>query len=190
MRLRPAYIAAAIALVLGAAGLGIGAFAADTPAAVAAAGSASTGPPDGVSAGDITVSGAYVRQPASPEVIAAYLSITNNGTEPDTLVAISTGAAKSATLHDVPGVVPGVAPSGSPAPTGTEHRPTGPLTIAPGTTVSLSPGRGHIMLENPTGTLKVGDRVSLNLTFQRSGQILVEAPVIAIGAPAPTGGTR
>jgi periplasmic copper chaperone A len=189
VRLRPAYIAAAIALVLGAAGLGIGAFAADTPAAVAAAGGSDSGPPDGVSAGDITVSGAYVRQPASPDVIAAYLSITNSGTEPDTLVAISTGAAKSATLHDVPGV-PGVTPNGSPAPTGTEHRPTGPLTIAPGATITLSPGLGHIMLENPTGTLKVGDRVSLNLTFQRSGQILVEAPVIAIGAPAPTGGTR
>jgi periplasmic copper chaperone A len=186
VRLRPAYIAAAITLVLGAAGLGIGAFATDTPAAVAAAGGGDSGPPDGVSAGDITVSGAYVRQPASPDVIAAYLSITNSGTQPDTLVAISTGVAKSATLHDVPGVTP----TASPAPAGTDHRPTGPLTIPPGITISLSPGRGHIMLEDPTGTLKVGDRVSLNLTFQRSGQILVEAPVIAIGAPAPTGGAR
>jgi periplasmic copper chaperone A len=182
VRMRPAYVAGAIALVLGAAGLGVGAFAADTPTASAGG----DGPADGVSAGDITVSGAYVRQPASPDVVAAYLSITNNGKEADTLVAIATGVAKSAALHDVPGVTP----SGATGQSGGEHQPTGPLTIDPGATITLSPGRGHIMLEGPTGTLKVGDRVSLVLTFQRSGQLLVEAPVIAIGAPAPTGGTR
>lgn len=176
---RPAYVAAAVALLLGVAGLVWGAFSSDTPAAVA---SADPGPVDGVRIGDITVSGAYVRQPASPGVVAAYLTITNGGKEPDTLVAVASGAAASTTLHDVPGAV-----SGS---TSGEHQPTGPLTIAPGQTIALSPGRGHIMLEKLTGPLKVGDQVSLVLTFQRSGQLLVEAPVIAISAPAPTGGTR
>jgi copper(I)-binding protein len=182
MRVRPAYVAAAIAMLLGGAGLVEGAFGSDTPAAVASA--SDSGPPDGVTNGSITVSGAYVRQPASPDVVAAYLSITNSGREPDTLEAIATGAAKSAALHDVPGLTPVATTANG------EHQPTGPLTIAPGSTVTLSPGQGHIMLENPTGTLKVGDRVSLVLTFGRAGQVLVEAPVIAIGAPAPTGGTR
>jgi copper(I)-binding protein len=182
MMVRPAYVAGAIALLLGAAGLVEGAFVADTPAA--AAGAADNTPADGVTVGDITVSGAYVRQPASPDVVAAYLTITNNGKEPDTLQAIATGAAKSATLHDIPGLTPEATTANG------EHQPTGPLTIAPGASITLSPGQGHIMLENPTGTLKAGDQVSLVLTFERSGQLLVEAPVIAISAPAPTGGTR
>jgi periplasmic copper chaperone A len=180
MRVRPAYVAAAISLLLGVGGLAWGAFATDKPAAVGDGGGSAEGPPDGVTVGDITVSGAYVRQPASPDVVAAYVSITNSGTEPDTVVAVASGAAKSASLHDLPGVRPAGAG---------EHQPSGPLTIAAGATVTLSPGRGHIMLENPTTALKAGDQVSLVLTFQRSGQVLVEAPVIAIGAPAPTGGT-
>lgn len=179
---RPAYLASAIALLLGGAGLVEGAFVADTPPAVAGAQDGT--PVDGVVSGDITVSGAYIRQPASPDVVAAYLSITNSGRQPDTLQAIATGAAKSATLHDVPGLLPLATTANG------EHQPTGPLTIAPGSTVTLSPGQGHIMLEKPTGTLKVGDQVSLVLTFERAGQVLVEAPVIAIGAPAPTGGAR
>ena len=185
MRFRPAYLAAAVALVLGAAGLLRGATAAGTPAGlstgepVGAAGA----PTPGTTVGDITVGGAYVREPASPDVVAAYLSITNNGTQPDTLESVATGAAKKAELHDVPGARPGPATGQA----GTEHRATGPLTIPPGATVTLSPGRGHIMLENPTGRLKPGDRVSLVLTFSLAGQVLVEAPVVAIADPAPTG---
>jgi periplasmic copper chaperone A len=185
MRMRPAYLAAVLSLLLGAAGLVWGAFSADTPAGSDPA--LSAGPPDGVTAGDITVSGAYVRQPASPDVVAAYLTMTNNGSQPDTLVAIATGDAKTAALHDVPGLTP-AGSSGSSGTSG-EHTPTGPLTLAPGQTLTLAPGRGHIMLENPAKALKAGDQVFLTLIFQRSGQLLVTAPVIAISAPAPTGGT-
>jgi copper(I)-binding protein len=182
MRIRPAYLAAAVALVLGAAGLVRGAAASVTPAEPP--GSTATSRPPGTAVGDIVVSGAYVRQPASPDVVAAYLTITNTGSAPDTLESVSTGAAAKAELHDVPGALPGAPPGQA----GDTHRATGPLTIAPGASITLSPGKGHIMLENPTGTLKPGDRVSLVLTFTRAGQILVEAPVVAIGAPVPAGG--
>ena len=185
MRFRPAYLVAAVALVLGAAGLVRGAAASGSPGGAALQGTAP--PPQGITVGNIVISGPYVRQPASPDVAAAYLTITNIGDAPDTLESIATGAAKKAELHDVPGVRPS-APAGQ---AGGEHQPTGPLTIAAKASITLSPGNGHIMLENLTGTLKPGDRVSLVLTFTQAGQILVVAPVIAINAPAPgTGATR
>jgi periplasmic copper chaperone A len=179
MRFRPAYLAAAVALVLGIAGLVRGAGGSDLPAGAQALGEVAR--PPGVSVGDIVVSGAYVRQPASPDVVAAYLTITNTGSVPDTLESISTGAAENAAVHDVPGVRP-AGPAGQ---AGAPHQATGPLTIAPGASITLAPGKGHIMLEKPTGTLRPGDRVSLVLTFTVAGQVLVEAPVIAISAPAP-----
>jgi copper(I)-binding protein len=177
---RPVYPIAAVVLVLGAIGLVRGTVAPGAPAGTPAATA-----PSGIVVGDITVRGAYVREPASPDVVAAYLSITNSGSVPDTLLSIATGAAKKAELHDLPGV----RASGAAGQAGGEHQASGPLVIAPGATITLSPGKGHIMLENPTGTLKPGDRVSLVLTFDVAGQVLVEAPVIAISAPAPTGGT-
>jgi copper(I)-binding protein len=184
MRFRPAYLVAAVAVVLGAAGLVRGATATGTPAGTTGAPTAASTRPPGVTAGDITISGAYVREPASPEVAAAYLSITNSGSQPDVLESISTGAAKQAELHDVPGAGSGSATGQA----GREHQAVGPLTIPPGATITLSPGKGHVMLENLTGPLRSGDRVSLVLTFSTAGPILVEAPVVAIAAPAPTSG--
>jgi copper(I)-binding protein len=198
---RPAYLAAAVALVLGAAGLLAGVLPRAAP------GPAGGSRPAGVSAGDITVYGAYVRQPASAGMAAAYFAVTNSGSLPDTLLDISTGAAATAVLHDLPGGPPSPVPGGgqrvpehppgaarSPVPGGggqrvPEHPPAGPLTIAPGATVTLSPGHGHLMLADLTGPLRPGDRVSLLMDFQRAGRLLVEAPVVAIAAPAPTGGS-
>jgi copper(I)-binding protein len=184
MRFRPAYLVAAAAVVLGVAGLARGATTSGTPAAAAGAPTAVSTRPPGVTAGDITVSGAYVRQPASPQVAAAYLSITNSGSQPDVLESVSTGAAKQAELHDVPGADPGSATGQA----GGQHQATGPVTIPPGATITLSPGKGHVMLENLTGPLRSGDRVSLVLTFSTAGPVLVEAPVVAIAAPAPASG--
>ena len=177
MRVRPAYVAAAAVVLLGLAGLVRGAGA----PADASTGASAGGQP-GVSAGDIAVSGAYGLLPAGRGPVEVYLTIANRGSRPDTLESISTGAAKKAELHDVPGLrdVPGQA--------GRRHQPAGPLTIPPGGTVTLAPGGGHIMLESPD-RLKPGDRVSLVLTFSQAGQVLVEPALAAGTATATTGGT-
>ncbi len=173
-RVHPGFVAAAVAVLLGVGGLVVGARqAAGTapPARVEA-----SVPADGVTVGDITVSGAWVRQPASPTVAAAYLSIRNAGSQADSLQSVYSGAARETVLHGQPGVVqPGA------------HVASGPLAVPAGAVVTLSPARGHVMLEGLTGPLRPGDRVSLLLQFARAGQVLVEAPVIAIGAAAPTG---
>jgi uncharacterized repeat protein (TIGR01451 family) len=64
---------------------------------------------------------------------------------------------------------------------------TNGLTIPAKGSVTLSPGQGHVMVEKLYGTLKPGQTVNFVLTFRNAGQVVVTAPVIAIGAPAPTG---
>jgi periplasmic copper chaperone A len=175
-RVPAGFVAAAVAVALGVGGLVAGARAdGGGPAATGAVPGDPAAPP-GTSVGDLTVTGLYIRQPASPDVAAAYLSVRNAGDEADSLESAYSGAARATTLHGRPGVVePG------------SHRDSGPVPIPAGGTVTLAPGRGHIMLEGLTGTLRPGDEVSILLRFARAGQVLVEAPVIAIGAPAPTG---
>ncbi len=67
------------------------------------------------------------------------------------------------------------------------------MTVTPGglripahSSVTLSPGKGHVMIERIYGTLKPGQTVDIELDFARAGPVIVSATVIAIGAPAPT----
>ena len=169
-------VAAAVAVALGVGGLVAGAreqTGDSTPAASAPGDPAAVA---GTTVGNLTVTGVYIRQPASPAVAAAYLSIRNAGADEDSLRSAYSGAARETTLHGQPGVVePGA------------HADSGPVPIPANGSVTLAPGRGHIMLEGLTGPLRPGDEVSLLLRFAGAGQVLVEAPVIAIGAPAPGG---
>jgi periplasmic copper chaperone A len=160
-----ALVAAVAVVLLGIAGLVAGAR--QDPAPETA--------PAGPSVGPISVTNVFVRQPASPEVAAAYLTMRNSGGTEDALVAVYSGAAKTTTLH-------AGSASGS-------MSDSGPIAIPANGVVTLSPGNGHIMFEGLTGPLRPGDRISLLLTFRSAGQLLVEAPVIAIGAPAPGGST-
>jgi periplasmic copper chaperone A len=195
-RLHPGFVAAAVAVLLGLGGMWFGATA---PSGVDSGGAAAPSAPGVVlpggasgdasggtaTLGDIIVRGAYIQEPAaSAEVAAAYLSITNTGSQPDTLVSVYCGAARTTTLHDVPDPAATPVPSGSAQP---RHVPSGPVTIPAGGTVTLAPGGGHIMLEGLTGPLRAGDRVSMLLSFQRTDQLLVELPVLASTARPPSG---
>ena len=120
-RLHPGIVAAVLAVALGVAGLVAGATPSggSAPAVDTAAGAGTA--PDAVVRGDITVSGVYVREPASPDVAAAYLSIRNSGRTADSLESAYAGAAKRTTLHGQPGVVsPGA------------HADSGPVAVPAG----------------------------------------------------------
>jgi copper(I)-binding protein len=187
-RVHPGFIAAFIVVLAGLAGLVYGAGSAPAPAGdVAVAGaapvtSAAAGSGSGGAAaiGDIAVRGAYIRQPAATDVAAVYMSITNTGSQPDTLLSVYSGAARLSGLYNVP--APGSTPTVQ-----SGHQPSGPYLLAAGATVRLVPAGGHILLSQLTGPLRAGDQVSMVLTFQRTGQVLVEVPVIAISAPTPDG---
>ena len=153
-------VAAAVIAVAGLAGLIRGA----VPQAAGGAGRTSGEP--------IVVSGAYVREPASPDVAAAYFTVYNTTGSDDTLTSVITGAGRDAALHAESNGAMSVTPGG--------------LRIPAHSSVTLSPGKGHVMIERLLGSLEPGQIVDLELRFAAAGPIVVQAPVIAINAPAPT----
>jgi copper(I)-binding protein len=173
----PGFVAAAVAVLLGVGGLVAGGRdqAAESGPAT---GAAATPGLTGTTVGDLTIGDAYIRQPASPDVAAAYLTVRNAGGTGDQLSSAYCGAATTTSVHaDSAAMVAG------------EDAKDTPLQIPANATVSLSPAKGHIMLDKLTGTLRAGDTVSLLLHFDKAGQVLVDVPVISITAAAPGGAT-
>ncbi|WP_408668107.1 copper chaperone PCu(A)C [Jatrophihabitans sp.] len=152
-------IAAILLTVTGLAGLARG----TEPTATAADAAASQG-----SQGPIVVSGAYVREPANGINAAAYFTLSNTTDAAESLTAVTSGAGALTTLHT------------------DSMRQSAALTIPARGSVTLSPGKGHVMIEKLYGPLKAGQSVNFQLTFAKSGQLLLTAPVIAVTAPAPT----
>jgi copper(I)-binding protein len=62
----------------------------------------------------------------------------------------------------------------------------GGLRIPAFGSVTLSPGKAHVMIEHLLGPLRAGQTVNLELQFANAGPVDVQARVIAINAPAPT----
>jgi hypothetical protein len=121
----------------------------------------------------IVVSGAYVRAPAPPtDAAAAYFTVSNTTGTADRLVSVDSGAGATTVLHT----------------SGMTVDTDGAVIPAHGKLV-LSTGKGHVMIEHLFGSLTAGQNVNLALTFERAGEIEVSAPVIALGAPIPTGGS-
>ncbi|MEO7262974.1 MAG: copper chaperone PCu(A)C [Jatrophihabitantaceae bacterium] len=155
-RLPLTLIAAALLILAGLAGLVRG----SGPPAAASAGAESQDP--------IVVSGAYVRQPADGVNAAAYFTIYNTTDTPDQLTAVASGAGGQTSLHT----------------DSMQH--SAELSIPAHGSVTLSPGKGHVMIEKLYGPLTASQSVNFQLTFAKSGQLLLTAPVIAVTTPAPT----
>lgn len=160
-RLPLSMVVAVLLAVAGAAGLVRGAMPTSPAAADTAAGPLQP----------IVVSGAYVREPANGVNAAAYFTLYDTTGTPDELTAVTSGAGAQTTLHTDSA--------------GGMQQSSG-LSIPPHGSVSLTPGKGHVMIEKLYGPLKAGQSVNFQLTFARAGQLLLTVPVIAIGAPAPT----
>jgi copper(I)-binding protein len=103
---------------------------------------------------------------------AVYFTITNAGDTADRLVKIETDAAEMATMHETK-VVNEVAQM-IPQPDGYEIPANG--------SVELKPGGKHIMLENLKRELKVGETVTLKLTFASGAVVDLVVPILV---PAP-----
>jgi copper(I)-binding protein len=155
-------LAAGIVALVGAAGLVRGALPQNAPAS---ASQASASAP-------MLVSGAYVREPANGINAAAYFTVYNTTGDADVLTSVNSGAGAETTLHTETD--------------GSMSSSAAGLTIPAHGSVSLSPGKGHAMIEKLYGPLKPGQTVNLQLSFAKAGEVLVTAPVIAIAAPAPT----
>ncbi|KMO28821.1 copper chaperone [Methylobacterium variabile] len=147
--------------------------AAATPAAAPAPAPAS------VKAGDLTITGPWIRAtPGGAKVAGGYLQVTNTGTEPDRLVSAAIPLAARGEIHQM-AMDKGVAKM-APVEAG--------LVIKPGETVVLKPGGYHLMFMDLKGPVKAGDTLEGSLTFARAGTVPVRFAVGAIGAAGPDAG--
>ena len=117
---------------------------------------------------ELQISDAWARETvAGQPATAAYLTIANNGSGADRLVAVDAPAPATATVHE-----------SSNAGGVTRMRPIGAgLDVPARTTVRLTPGGTHVMITGLTSPLEPGDRLTLTLRFERSGERAVEIPV-------------
>lgn len=104
---------------------------------------------------------------------AVYLTITHNGSEADTLVAVRTNVAANAELHDNFKGDAGIV----------RMRPVEGLLIPPGELTVLSPGGAHIMLIGLTAPLAEEEVFPMTLTFARAGDVLID--IYVTGEPEP-----
>jgi copper(I)-binding protein len=124
-------------------------------------------------AASVTITDAWLRPaPAGMSMTSGYLTLRNTSAQPVRLRAAATPLARSVTLHRSV-VTGGVARM--------EALSEG-LVIPPGGSAVFKPGGNHLMLEGLSHPLKVGDKLSLTLSFD--GQTATTA-VFEVRASAP-----
>lgn len=126
-----------------------------------------------VRAGDLFIDHPWTRAVgASAPTAAGYMTIRNDGSAADRLVAAQTPRARAVELHEM-SMTGGIM----------RMRPvTGGIAIPPGQEVRLGPGGQHLMLIGPQGGFAQGARIPVTLVFERAGRVEVELAVEAAGA--------
>jgi periplasmic copper chaperone A len=122
----------------------------------------------------LSVTGAYLPQPASQEV-PAYVTVRNSGTAADRLIGVRTDVSSIVMLH-----------RGS----GAQMELVSSVPLPPHRQVQLAGGGLHLMVMDPTRVLLKGDWVRFTLVFARSEPVKVSVPVVGpnSGPPAGQGG--
>ena len=110
--------------------------------------------------------------PPGAPTAAGYLTITNKGSEADTLIAASSPEAASGMLH-VMELKDGVM---------TMRPVDGGIAIPAGGSVTLAPDGYHIMFVTLKDTLKEGGKLPVTLTFAKAGTVDTFLHIMAIGA--------
>ena len=146
----PARIPALVALCL--AGWGIGCH---------------TGSAEGTArVGLLRIGKAFAFQPVTKDEAAVYFEVRNDAEAADTLVQASTDIAASATFHEHGS---GGGRAGMPE--------VLVLTVPAHGTLTLEPGRLHLMLMNLARLPIAGERFALTLVFRSAGAVRLEVPV-------------
>jgi copper(I)-binding protein len=109
---------------------------------------------------------------------AAYMTITNDGPEPDRLLSATTPAAAMAELHvhimDSDGVM--------------KMRPVEAIELAPGEATALAPGGLHLMLMGLSAPLIEDQSFPLTLVFEAAGRIEVSVTIASVATMHETHG--
>jgi copper(I)-binding protein len=128
-----------------------------------------------VTLGALTISAPWTTAtPPGAPTATGYLTITNTGTVPDRLIAVSSPDAAMGMLHQM-SVANGIA----------SMHPINGIDIPAGKTVSLDPNGFHLMLVTLTETLKTGQTLPVTLTFEKAGKVDVVLDILPIGSKGP-----
>ncbi|MCB2129986.1 MAG: copper chaperone PCu(A)C [Rhodobacteraceae bacterium] len=119
-------------------------------------------------AAGITVTNAYARFLPGAKAGAAFMEITNNGTEDDRLVAARSDAAVKVETHTHKAGADGVMQM--------IHVAEG-FAVPAGESRFLERGGDHLMFMGLTGKPSDGDTVHVTLSFERAGEIELDIPV-------------
>lgn len=127
-------------------------------------------------AGALLITHPWMRAtPAGADVAGGYLGIVNSGPA-DRLLGGSLEGARVVEMHDMT-TTGGVM----------TMRPTGPLDIPAGGTLTLAPGGRHLMASGLAHAYVPGTMARGTLVFEHAGTVRVEFAVQAVGARAPAG---
>jgi periplasmic copper chaperone A len=103
----------------------------------------------------------------SGTVSGIFMVVSNGGKEADRLIGGVTAAAEKVEVHET--IMEGEVAK--------MQQVAGGLEIPAGGSVMLKPGGYHVMLIGIKQDLKVGDKFSIDLQFEKSGTITLEVPV-------------
>ncbi len=133
-------------------------------AVVAACSAGATASPSGA----LTIGDPWVRASGNvDQPTAAYLSITNGGPAADALVSASSPGAGSVEIHETSKSSDGMM----------GMHPIARLDVPAASTVALTPGGYHLMITGLTTELRTGDRLEIDLVFDKAGKVVVQAEV-------------
>lgn len=167
--------ACAAALLLAACGSDDDSTAGTTAGTTVAGTEASTAP--------ITVTGAWARtSPMSAANGAAYMVITSATDDRLLSASLDPSVAEQVEIHETVMVEGGMTATtggmtGDTAAPAMEMRPVEAIDLPAGTAVELKPGGYHVMIVGLTSPLEVGQELSMTLTFEQGGDLVVTVPV-------------
>jgi copper(I)-binding protein len=147
-----------------------------TAAVLAAFGMSTSGAPVAKAADRMAVERAWTRAtPPSAKTASAYLVLRNVGSSDDRLLRIDSQVAETIEVHSMTmdgGIM-------------RMRRLDAPLTVPAGGEVRLDPGGLHLMMMGLKTPLREGERIKLDLVFERAGRVAVEIPIARLGATEP-----
>jgi copper(I)-binding protein len=154
---------------------------AGTATTTASTAAVASGPRGSTTVGDIKITDAYIPQPATPSVAAAYFTITETGSQGDVLLSAASVPASQASLMQES--------DSTGANAGTMTDLAGGLAIPADGAVALGPGGYHLMLTDPASPLTAGGSVALTLHFKDAGAVTFKVPVTSLLSDALTSST-
>lgn len=116
-----------------------------------------------------------IATPNGAKVGVGYMKLTNEGTQPDRLIALTSPIAGKVTLHE--SLKEGDVVKMRALEKG--------LEIKPGQTIELKPDGMHVMFEDLREPLLAAGRVQGTLVFEKGGTVAVDYSVVPMGGKDP-----